>query len=103
MLQSRRGCLIGAGSLLTAAFVADARSFIHRNSQPLLSSPSQVAETMYWHEIPDEGYQITLGPCSVAPLRKAAQQVVAASNVVAGEDDAVARYHGKVFPFPEAI
>jgi hypothetical protein len=67
MLQSRRGFLIGAGSLLTAAFVADARSFIHRNSQPLLTSPSQVVETMYWHEIPDEGYQLTLGPWSVAP------------------------------------
>src|SRR6516165_8196846 len=39
----------------------DARSFIHRNNQPLLS-PSQVVETMYWHEIPDEGYQLTLGP-----------------------------------------
>ena len=67
MLQSRRGFLIGAGSFLTAAFVKDARSFIHRNNQPLLSSPSQVFETMYWHEIPDEGYQLTLGPWSVAP------------------------------------
>ena len=53
--------------MLTTAFVKDARSFIHRNNQPLLSSPSQVVETMYWHEIPDEGYQLTLGPWSVAP------------------------------------
>jgi hypothetical protein len=30
MLQSRRGFLIGAGALLTTAFVKDARSFIHR-------------------------------------------------------------------------
>ena len=67
MLQSRRGFLIGAGAVLTTAFVKDARSFIHRNNQPLLSSPSQVVETMYWHEIPDEGYQLTLGPWSVAP------------------------------------
>jgi hypothetical protein len=67
MLQSRLGFLIGAGSLLTAAFVADARSFIHRNNQPLLSPPSQVVETMYWHGIPDEGYQLTLGPWSLAP------------------------------------
>jgi hypothetical protein len=40
---------------------------LQRNNQPLLSSPSQVVETMYWHEIPDEGYQLTLGPWSVAP------------------------------------
>jgi hypothetical protein len=58
MLQSRRGFLIGAGAVLTMAFVKDARSFIHRNNQPLLSSPSQVIETMCWQEIPDEGYQL---------------------------------------------
>ena len=67
MLQSRRGFLIGAGAVLTTAFVKDARSFIHRNNQPLLTSPSQAVETMYWHEIPDEGYQLTLGPWSFAP------------------------------------
>jgi hypothetical protein len=67
MLQSRRGFLIGVGAVLTTAFVKDARSFIHRNNQPLLTSPSQVAETMYWCEIPDEGYQLTLGPWSIAP------------------------------------
>src|ERR1700746_3751986 len=37
MLQSRRGFLIGAGAVLTTAFVKDARSFIHRNNQPLLT------------------------------------------------------------------
>jgi hypothetical protein len=47
--------------------VKDARSFIHRNSQPLLTSPPQVVETMYWYEIPDEGYQLTLGPWSFPP------------------------------------
>src|SRR6476659_11151501 len=67
MLQSRRGFLIGAGAVLTTAFVKDARSFIHRTSQPLLASPSQVVQTLYWHEIPDEGYQLTLGPWSFAP------------------------------------
>ena len=67
MLQSRRGFLIGAGAVLTTAFVKDARSFISRTNQPLLASPSQVVETMYWHEIPDEGYQLTLGPWSFAP------------------------------------
>jgi hypothetical protein len=67
MLQSRRGFLIGVGAVLTAAFVKDARSFIDRTNQPLLVPSSQVVETMYWHEIPDEGYQLTLGPWSFAP------------------------------------
>ena len=67
MLQSRRGFLIGVGAMLTTAFVKDARSFIHRNSQPLLTSPPQVVETMYWCEIPDEGYQLSLGPWRIAP------------------------------------
>ena len=44
-----------------------ARSFIHRNSQPLLTSPPQVVETMYWCEIPDEGYQLSLGLWRIAP------------------------------------
>ena len=51
MLQSRRGFLIGAGSLLTAAFVSDARSFIRRTNQPLLASPEEVAQTMYWYDV----------------------------------------------------
>ena len=67
MLQSRRGFLIGVGAVLTTAFVKDASSFIDRTGQPLLASPSQVIETMYWHEIPDKGYQLTLGPWSIAP------------------------------------
>ena len=67
MLQSRRGFLIGAGAMLTTAFVKEARSFIHRKSQPLLTAPRQVVETMYWCEIPDEGYQLSLGPWSIAP------------------------------------
>ena len=67
MLQSRRGFLIGAGALLTSAFVKDARSFIHLRDEPLLATPPQVAQTLFWHEIPDEGYQLTLGPWSIAP------------------------------------
>jgi hypothetical protein len=67
MLQSRRGFLIGVGTVLTTEFVKDARSFIHRNSQPLLASSSQMTETIYWYEIPDEGYQLALGPWTYAP------------------------------------
>ena len=67
MLQSRRGFLIGAGAVLTTAFVKDARSFIRQTNQPLLASPLAVVETMYWHEIPDKGFQLTLGPWSFAP------------------------------------
>ena len=49
MLQSRRGFLIGAGSLLTSAFVAGARSFIRRTSRPLLAAPTQVAQALDWY------------------------------------------------------
>ena len=66
MLQSRRGFLIGAGSLLTTAFVKDARSFIHRTSQPLLASPPQVVKTLHWYEL-GEDYQLTLGPWMFPP------------------------------------
>ena len=68
MLQSRRGFLIGAGSLLTTAFVSDARSFIRRTSQPLLASPAQVAQTLYWY---DDGLKtattLTLGEWTMEP------------------------------------
>jgi hypothetical protein len=49
MLQSRRGFLIGAGSLLTAAFAKDARSFVRRNSRPLLASPAQIVQTLHFY------------------------------------------------------
>src|SRR3954464_7850107 len=70
MLQSRRGFLIGAGSLLTTAFVKDVRSFIHRTSQPLLASPSQVLQTLHWyagHGEDDMGCRLTLGPWMFPP------------------------------------
>ena len=70
MLQSRRGFLIGAGSLLTTAFVSDARSFIRRTSQPLLASPAEVAQTMYWYELDGEDgytYQLSLGEWTMEP------------------------------------
>src|ERR1700733_3425975 len=62
MLQSRRGFLIGAGSLLTAAFVADARSFVRRTSRPLLASSTQVTQTLHLYDCDDDGYLRTLGP-----------------------------------------
>jgi hypothetical protein len=70
MLQSRRGFIIGAGSLLTAAFVSDARSFIRRTSQPLLASPQQIAQTLYWYDggaEPKDGYTLTLGEWTMEP------------------------------------
>jgi len=67
MLQSRRGFLIGAGSLLTMAFVSDARSFILRTSQPLLPVPVQVAQTLHWYDSDEEGYLLTLGPWTDEP------------------------------------
>jgi hypothetical protein len=70
MLQSRRGFLIGVGSLLTAAYVSDARSFIRRTSQPLLASPERIAQTMYWYDggaEPEDGYTLTLGEWTMEP------------------------------------
>src|SRR5262245_37888557 len=65
MLQSRRGFLIGAGSLLTTAFVSDARAFIRRTSQPLLASPAQIAQTIHWYENGEDGYLLSLGPYTI--------------------------------------
>ena len=63
MMQSRRGFLIGAGSLLTSAFVSDARAFIRRTNQPLLVSPAQVAQSLYWYDFDgdEQGYLLSLG------------------------------------------
>ena len=49
-MLSRRGFLIGAAGLLTAAFVKDARSFVRRTGTPLLAPPSRTAHTLYWRE-----------------------------------------------------
>jgi hypothetical protein len=51
-MLSRRGFFIGAGGLLTAAFMMDARAFIRRNDAPLLAAPLRTAHTLYW-EWPD--------------------------------------------------
>ena len=67
MLQSRRGFLIGAGSLLTTAFVKDARSFIRTNGRPLLAPPAQVVQTIYWYDRADDGHLLTLGEWRMDP------------------------------------
>jgi hypothetical protein len=68
MLQSRRGFLIGAGAVLTTAFVKDARSFVRRTSRPLLASPTQVAQTLHWyHNEYDDTFLLTLGPWTMEP------------------------------------
>ena len=53
--------------MLTAAFVADARSFIRRTSRPLLASPTQVTQTLHWYDCDDDGYLLTLGPWTMEP------------------------------------
>jgi hypothetical protein len=58
---SRRGFLIGTGSLLTAAFVKDARSFVSTTHEPLLVAPPQVAQTLYWYEKAEQGFGLALG------------------------------------------
>jgi hypothetical protein len=49
VLQSRRGFLIGLGSVLTTAFVSDAREFVHTTGKPLLVEQSEVRHTLYWY------------------------------------------------------
>ncbi|RRH93660.1 hypothetical protein EH240_29130 [Mesorhizobium tamadayense] len=66
-MLTRRGFLIGAGGLLTAAFTKDAQSFIRRTGQRLLASPAEVAQTMYWYEGGDQGYLLTIGPWAFCP------------------------------------
>src|SRR5262245_51983385 len=67
LMLSRRGFLIGAGSLLTAAFVSDARAFASRTGKPLLAPPPQAAETMYWYDSGEQGLLLTIGPWSFCP------------------------------------
>ena len=60
--------LIGAGSLLTAAFVSNARSFIRRTSQPLLASPAKFAQTLHWyHNGNCDTCHLSLGPWTMKP------------------------------------
>src|SRR6476646_12059938 len=92
MLQSRRGFLIGAGAVLTSAFVKDARSFIHRTSQPLLASPSQVAQTLHWYEL-DEGYQLTLGPWTFAPPPPTWRQFFVSEGIPNRTDNEIGSSH----------
>ncbi|MER8373693.1 hypothetical protein [Mesorhizobium sp. M1406] len=66
-MLSRRGFLIGAGGLLTAAFVKHARAFVGRTGQPLLASPAQVAETMCWYDSGEQGYLLTVGQWTFCP------------------------------------
>ena len=66
-MLSRRGFLIGAGGLLTAAFVKDAEAFVGRTGQPLLASPAQVAETICWYDGGEQGYLLTIGQWTFCP------------------------------------
>jgi hypothetical protein len=61
MLQTRRGFLIGSGSLLTTSFVGEARSFIHRTGQPLLVKPTAVTQTLYAYDFDENGITLSLG------------------------------------------
>lgn len=66
-MLSRRGFLIGAGSLLTVTFIKDAQSFVLRNEKPLLVSPSQTAETLFWYDNDEQGLLLTLGEWQFCP------------------------------------
>ena len=65
-MLSRRGFLIGAGSLLTAAFVKDARAFVARTNRPLLATAARGRQTLYWYDNGD-GLLLTIGRCELEP------------------------------------
>jgi hypothetical protein len=68
MLLSRRGFLVGAGSLLTTAFVKDARSFIRTTGRPLLAPPRQALQTLYFYDgADDDSYLLSLGEWRIDP------------------------------------
>jgi hypothetical protein len=61
----RRGFLIGAGSLITTAFVARARAHICSEHGPLLVVPTKAEETLFAYAPPDgahSGWLLSLGP-----------------------------------------
>jgi hypothetical protein len=66
MIMIRRRFLIGVGSLLTAAFVGEARAFARRTSAPLLLPPPRKAEEtlyVYQQDWSDDGkWRVSLGP-----------------------------------------
>ncbi|MGO4438562.1 hypothetical protein [Rhizobium sp. RAF56] len=66
-MLSRRGFLVGTGGLLTAAFVNDAQSFVLRNDQPLLVTPPQIAQTLFWYDNDEQGLMLTIGEWDVCP------------------------------------
>ena len=48
-MLSRRGFLIGLGSVLTTAFVADAREFVHTTGKPLAGLETDLADVCLRH------------------------------------------------------
>ncbi len=64
---SRRGFLMGAGGLLTASFVRDARSFVLRKQEPLLVPPPQADWTIFWHDNGEQGVMLTVGEWDFCP------------------------------------
>jgi hypothetical protein len=60
------GFLIGAGSLLAAAFIKDAQSFVSRKRWPLLETPPEVAQTLYWYDT-GNGLLLTVGAYRLGP------------------------------------
>ena len=99
MLQSRRGFLIGVAGLLTTAFVSDARSIIRRTGRPLLASPSQVAQTLHWYEVADDGYRLTLGEWTTVPPPAPTWREFFVSEGIAHQTEDEAYGHGPTTPF----
>jgi hypothetical protein len=65
-MLDRRRFLVGAGGLLTAAFVRKATAFSRDTRQPLILPPAKPEETLYiyddeWNDSPYK-WRVTLGP-----------------------------------------
>jgi hypothetical protein len=95
---SRRGFLIGAGSLLTAAFVSDARAVASKIGKPLLAPPPQAAQTMYWYDGGEQGFMLTIGAWEFCPPPPTWREFFA-SEGIAHDTDAAARRAFEKFGF----
>ena len=61
MRTTRRSFLIGAGAILTASFVRDARAFASDTGKPYLVAPPQQVGRMLYYEPVEDYWQLSLG------------------------------------------
>ncbi|MDA0221068.1 MAG: hypothetical protein O3B22_16075 [Proteobacteria bacterium] len=67
MIMTRRRFMIGAGGLITAAFVARVIEHIADTGMPLLTQCNADSPTFHVYDSADDGYLLSRGEWSVAP------------------------------------